>query len=164
MQIAVNCKKHQAYQYGAFHEAFIHIGMYSGHCRRSDDSSLRNKLSCAPRRLGVVRHGYISFTHTPANFSSHHTILTCNYMYAWYCFCLASRGHGVLIFGVPVFFLHSGARGVGGPVCKLGGRASFKGGVFGFASVVVFWRKVNTLFQTLPQNVRNVQGIIFYII
>jgi hypothetical protein len=52
----------------------------------------------------------------------------------------------VLIFGVPVLFLHSGARGVGGPVCKLGGRASFKGGVFGFASVVVFWRKVNTLF------------------
>jgi uncharacterized membrane protein len=71
----------------------------------------------------------------------------------------------VLIFGVPVLFLHSVARGVGGPVCKLGGRASFKGGgVFGFASVVVFWRIVNTLFQTLPQNVRNVQGIIFYII
>jgi hypothetical protein len=34
----------------------------------------------------------------------------------------------VLIFGVPVLFLHSGARGVGGTVCKLGGRASFKGG------------------------------------
>jgi hypothetical protein len=91
-----------------------------------------------PASVCALRDGYISFTHTPANFSSHHTILTCNYMYAWYCFCLASRGHGVLIFGVPVLFLHSGARGVGGPVCRLGGRASFKGGVFGFASVVVF--------------------------
>jgi hypothetical protein len=40
MQIAVNCKQHQAYQYGAFHEAFIHIGRYSGHCRWPDDSSL----------------------------------------------------------------------------------------------------------------------------
>jgi hypothetical protein len=164
MQIAVNCKKHQAYQYGAFNEAFIHIGMYSGHCRRSDDSSLRTKLSCAPRRLGVIRHGYMHrrwlhlfYPYTCEFFISSHN-------FAWYCFCLASRGHGVLIFGVPVLFLHSGARGVGGPVCKLGGRESFKGGVFGFASVVVFWRKGNTLFQTLPQNVSNVQGIIFYII
>jgi hypothetical protein len=24
MQIAVNCKQHQAYQYGALHEAFTH--------------------------------------------------------------------------------------------------------------------------------------------
>jgi hypothetical protein len=29
------------YQYGAFHEAFIHIGRYSGHCRWPDDASLR---------------------------------------------------------------------------------------------------------------------------
>jgi hypothetical protein len=36
----------------------------------------------------------------------------------------------VFKFGVPVLFLHSGARGVGGPVCTLGGRASFKGGGF----------------------------------
>jgi hypothetical protein len=41
MQIAVNCKQHQAYQYGAFHEAFIHIGMYSGHYRWPDGASLR---------------------------------------------------------------------------------------------------------------------------
>jgi hypothetical protein len=41
MQIAVNCKQHQAYQYGAFLEAFIHIDMYSGHCRWPDDASLK---------------------------------------------------------------------------------------------------------------------------
>jgi hypothetical protein len=59
----------------------------------------------------------------------------------------------VLIFGVPVLFLHSGARGVG--VARVS-----KGGVCGFAPVVVFWRKVNTLFQTLPQNVRSVQDFL----
>jgi hypothetical protein len=41
MQIAVNCKQHQAYQYGAFRNAFIHIESYSGKRRWSDDASLR---------------------------------------------------------------------------------------------------------------------------
>jgi hypothetical protein len=40
MQIAVNCKQHQAYQYGAFHEAFRHIGRYSDKRRWRDDASL----------------------------------------------------------------------------------------------------------------------------
>jgi hypothetical protein len=43
MRIAVNCKQHQAYQYGAFHEAFIHIDTYSGQPRCPDDASLRIK-------------------------------------------------------------------------------------------------------------------------
>jgi hypothetical protein len=116
MQIAVNCKQHQASQYGAFHEAFIHIGMYSGHCRWSDDASFRTKLSCAPRRLHVIRDGYISFTHTPANFSSPHTILTLPMCFVTTCmhgifFCLASRGYGVLIFVFRCYFCTPG-RGV----------------------------------------------------
>jgi hypothetical protein len=41
MQIAVNCKQHQAYRYGAFHDAFVHIGRYSGLCQWPDDASLR---------------------------------------------------------------------------------------------------------------------------
>jgi hypothetical protein len=41
MQIAVNCKQHQAYQYGAFHEAFTHTENSSGKCWWSDDASLR---------------------------------------------------------------------------------------------------------------------------
>jgi hypothetical protein len=40
MQIAVNRKQHQAYQYGAFHEAFIHIDRYVDQCRCPDDASL----------------------------------------------------------------------------------------------------------------------------
>jgi hypothetical protein len=63
-----------------------------------------------------------------------------------------ARERGVDIC-VPVLFLHSGAR------CVEVARVS-KGGVCGFAPVVVFWRKVNTLFQTLPQNVRNVQDFL----
>jgi hypothetical protein len=41
MQIAVNCKQHQAYKYGAFHEALIYIGSYFCYCRWPDDASLR---------------------------------------------------------------------------------------------------------------------------
>jgi hypothetical protein len=89
-----------------------------------------------------------------------HTILTCNYMHAWYCFCFASRGHRVLFFGVPVLFLHSGREVLGDRCACLEVARVSKGGVFGFASVVVFWRKVNTLFQTLPQNVRSVQDFL----
>jgi hypothetical protein len=44
MQIAVNCKQHQAYQYGAFHEAFIHIGRYSRQRRWPFNASLRIDL------------------------------------------------------------------------------------------------------------------------
>jgi hypothetical protein len=40
MQITVNCKQHQAYQYGAFHEAFIHIGRYSSQRRWRNDASM----------------------------------------------------------------------------------------------------------------------------
>jgi hypothetical protein len=41
MRILLDCKQHQAYQYGAFTEAFIHIGMYSGQLRGSGEASLR---------------------------------------------------------------------------------------------------------------------------
>jgi hypothetical protein len=41
MQIAVNCKQHQAYQYGAFREAFTHVESYSSQRRWPDDASLR---------------------------------------------------------------------------------------------------------------------------
>jgi hypothetical protein len=41
MGIAANCKQHPAYQYGTFHEAFIHIDRYLGQCRCPDDASLR---------------------------------------------------------------------------------------------------------------------------
>jgi hypothetical protein len=41
MQIAVNCKQHQAYQYGAFREAFTHTESYYGYRRWSVDASLR---------------------------------------------------------------------------------------------------------------------------
>jgi hypothetical protein len=41
MQITVDCEQHQAYKYGAFREAFIHIESLSGPCRWPDDASLR---------------------------------------------------------------------------------------------------------------------------
>jgi hypothetical protein len=41
MRIAVNCKQHQAYQYGAFREAFTHTESYYGYRRWSVDASLR---------------------------------------------------------------------------------------------------------------------------
>jgi hypothetical protein len=41
MQITVDCEQPQAYKYGAFREAFIHIESLSGPCRWPDDASLR---------------------------------------------------------------------------------------------------------------------------
>jgi hypothetical protein len=108
-------------------------------------------LTCHPRWLHLV------YPYTCEFFVSSHDFDTpdvfCNYMYAWYFFLFGiARERGVDIC-VPVLFLHSGAR------CVEVARVT-KGGVFGFASVVVFWRKVNTLFQTLPQNVRSVQDFL----
>jgi hypothetical protein len=41
MQIAVNCKQHQAYECGAFREGFTHTESYSGQRRWSVDASLK---------------------------------------------------------------------------------------------------------------------------
>jgi hypothetical protein len=111
MQIAVNCKKHQAYQYGAFHEAFIHIGMYSGHCRKSDDSSLRTKLSYAPRRLGVIRHGYMSSKMVTSLLPIHMRIfrLITQFCMVLFLFGIA-RARGVDIWCSGVIFALRGAR------------------------------------------------------
>jgi hypothetical protein len=41
MRILLDCKRHQAYQYGAFRDTFTHTESHSGQRRWSVDASLR---------------------------------------------------------------------------------------------------------------------------
>jgi hypothetical protein len=54
MQITVDCGQHQAYKYGAFREAFLHVERYFGYCRCPDDASLGREVLQLWLRMGAV--------------------------------------------------------------------------------------------------------------